>query len=142
MKLKILSFGWEAFSSETVSSVTLITAIGEITVLDDHAPLLTSIKPSTLYVVYKDSHGLEKREDFAVGSGVVEVSNSNVKIMADMLVDVDDLDLDQAQRAREEALQLMEQYKDAKDRVDMEKFIEAEDMLLKSIAQLKLWNQK
>lgn len=142
MKLKILSFGWEAFSSETVSSVTLITAIGEITVLDDHAPLLTSIKPSTLYVVYKDSHGLEKREDFAVGSGVVEVSNSSVKIMADMLVDVDDLDLDQAQRAREEALQLMEQYKDAKDRVDMEKFIEAEDMLLKSIAQLKLWNQK
>ncbi len=92
--------------------------------------------------MYKDQHGLEKREDFAVGSGVVEVSNSSVKIMADMLVDVDDLDLDQAQRAREEALQLMEQYKDAKDRVDMEKFIEAEDMLLKSIAQLKLWNQK
>ena len=41
-----------------------MTAIGEITVLDDHAPLLTSIKPSTLYVVYKDEHGLEKREDF------------------------------------------------------------------------------
>lgn len=142
MKLKILSFGGEAFSSESVSSVTLMTAIGEITLLDDHAPLLTSIKPSTLYVVYKDKHGLEKRDDFAVGSGVVEVSNSSVKIMADMLVDVDDLDLDQAQRAREEALQLMEKYKDAKDRVDMEKFIEAEDMLLKSIAQLKLGNTK
>lgn len=142
MKLKILSFGGEAFSSETVSSVTLMTAIGEITVLDDHAPLLTSIKPSTLYVVYKDQHGLEKRDDFAVGSGVVEVSNSSVKIMADMLVDVEDLDLDQAQRAREEALQLMEKYKDAKDRVDMEKFIEAEDMLLKSIAQLKLGDMK
>lgn len=142
MKLKILSFGGEAFSSESVSSVTLMTAIGEITLLDDHAPLLTSIKPSTLYVVYKDKHGLEKRDDFAVGSWVVEVSNSSVKIMADMLVDVDDLDLDQAQRAREEALQLMEKYKDAKDRVDMEKFIEAEDMLLKSIAQLKLGNTK
>lgn len=68
MKLKILSFGGEAFSSESVSSVTLMTAIGEITLLDDHAPLLTSIKPSTLYVVYKDKHGLEKRDDFAVGS--------------------------------------------------------------------------
>ena len=142
MELKILSFGGEAFSSNTVASVTLMTAIGEITLLDDHAPLLTSIKPSTLYVVYKDKHGLEKREDFAVGSGVVEVNNSSVKIMADMLVDVDDLDLDQAQRAREEALQLMEKYKDAKDRMDMEKFIEAEDMLLKSIAQLKLGNTK
>lgn len=142
MKLKILSFGGEAFSSETVSSVTLMTAIGEITVLDDHAPLLTSIKPSTLYVVYKDQHGLEKREDFAVGSGVVEVSDSSVKVMADMLVDIENLDVDQAQKAREEALALMEKYKDAKDKVDMEKFIEAEDMLLKSIAQLKLSDYK
>lgn len=142
MKLKILSFGGEAFSSETVSSVTLMTAIGEITVLDDHAPLLTSIKPSTLYVVYKDEHGLEKREDFAVGSGVVEVSDSSVKVMADMLVDIDSLDVDQAQKAREEALALMEKYRDAKDRIDMEKFVEAEDMLLKSIAQLKLGNIK
>jgi F-type H+-transporting ATPase subunit epsilon len=142
MKLKILSFGGEAFSSEIVSSVTLMTAIGEITVLDDHAPLLTSIKPSTLYVVYKDEHGLEKREDFAVGSGVVEVSDSSVKVMADMLVDIDSLDVDQAQKAREEALALMEKYRDAKDKMDMEKFIEAEDMLLKSIAQLKLTDYK
>ena len=142
MKLKILSFGGEAFSSETVVSATIMTWIGEITVLDDHAPLLTSIKPSTMYVVYKDSHGIEKRDDFAIGSGVVEVSHSSVKIMADMLVDIDDLDLDKAERAREEALALMEKYKDAKDKVDMEKFIEAEDMLLKSIAQLKLGNMK
>jgi F0F1-type ATP synthase epsilon subunit len=62
--------------------------------------------------------------------------------MADMLVDIDDLDLDKAERARQEALKLMEKYRDAKDKVDMEKFIEAEDMLLKSIAQLKLGNMK
>lgn len=142
MKLKILSFGGEAFSSETVVSATIMTWIGEITVLDEHAPLLTSIKPSTMYVVYKDSHGIDKRDDFAIGSGVVEVSHSSVKIMADMLVDIDDLDLDKAERARKEALVLMEKYKDAKDKVDMEKFIEAEDMLLKSIAQLKLGNMK
>jgi len=65
-----------------------------------------------------------------------------VKIMADMLIDIDDLDKDKAERARQEALDLMEKYRDAKDRVDMEKFIEAEDMLLKSIAQLKLYNMK
>lgn len=142
MELKILSFWGEAFSSSQVTSATLMTGVGEITILEDHAPLLTSIKPSTMYVVYKDSHGIEKRDDFAVWSGVVEVSNSNVKIMADMLVDIDDLDLDKAERARQEALKLMEKYRDAKDKVDMEKFIEAEDMLLKSIAQLKLGNMK
>jgi len=58
--------------------------------------------------------------------------------MADMLVDIDDLDISKAERAREEALKLMEKYRDSKDKMDMEKFIEAEDMLLKSIAQLKL----
>lgn len=142
MKLKILSFWGEAFSSENVVSATLMTGIGEITVLDNHAPLLTSIRPSTMFVVYKDEDGTEKREDFAIGSGVVEVSHNAMKIMADMLVDIDDLDVDKAQRAREEALALMEKYKNSKDKVDMEKFIEAEDMLLKSIAQLKLRNEK
>jgi len=142
MELKILSFGGEEFSSDSVTSATLMTGIGEITVLEDHAPLLTSIKPSTMYVVYLDKHGTEKRDDFAIWSGVVEVSNSSVKIMADMLVDIDDLDLDQAERARSEAVALMEKYKNAQDKVDMEKFIEAEDMLLKCIAQLKLGNMK
>ena len=73
---------------------------------------------------------------------MVEVSHSEVKVMSDMLIDIADLDVTNAQRAKEEALALMEKFKDAKDRVDMEKFIEAEDILLKSIAQLKLYDIK
>ena len=138
MKLKILSFSGESFSSENVKSVTLMTGIGEITILEGHTALLTSVKPSTMFVVYTDESWNEKREDFAIWSGVVEVNHSTVKIMADMLVDIEDLDVDEAERAKAKALEIMEQYKDAKDKVDMEKFIEAEDMLLKSLAQLKL----
>ncbi|MDF1682314.1 MAG: hypothetical protein P1U46_00645 [Patescibacteria group bacterium] len=58
--------------------------------------------------------------------------------MADMLIDIDDLDTTAAERAREKAVELMEKYRNSKEKIDMEKFIEAEDMLLKSIAQLKL----
>lgn len=36
----------------------------------------------------------------------------------------------------------MERYKNSSDRIDMEKFVQAEDQLLKSLAQLKLWNIK
>jgi F0F1-type ATP synthase epsilon subunit len=54
MKLKILSFGGESFSSDKVESITLMTGTGEITILPNHAPLLTSIKPSTLFVKYED----------------------------------------------------------------------------------------
>lgn len=142
MKLQILSFNGESFSSNTVISITLMTGAGEITILDNHTPLITSVKPSTMYIVAKDENGVELRDDFAVGSGVVEVMNSSVKIMSDMLVDIESIDLGKAENARKEALMLMEKYKDAKDRVDMEKFIDAEDMLLKSIAQLKLYDLK
>lgn len=142
MKLRIISFSGESFSSDTVSSVTLMTGIGEITVLENHAPLLTSIKPSTMYVVFKDAKGVEKRDDFAIGRWVVEVSGNEVKVMADMLVDIEDLDLDAAERARAQAVALMEKYRDSNDKVDMEKYIEAEDMLLRSIAQLKLGDVK
>jgi hypothetical protein len=55
-----------------------------------------------------------------------------------MLVSIDDVDLDHAEKAKKDALAMMEKYKDAKDKIDMEKFIAAEDMLLKSVAQLKL----
>jgi F0F1-type ATP synthase epsilon subunit len=61
-----------------------------------------------------------------------------MKILVDMLITVDSVDTKTAEKAKLEAEKLMEKYKNAKDRVDMEKFIEAEDMLLKNIAQLKL----
>ena len=138
MKLQILSFSWESFSSDNVISVTLMTSIWEITVLDDHSPLLTSVTPSTMYVIYIDSKWVERRNDFAIWKWVVEISNNSVKVMADMLVDTDEIDTEAAERARENATKLMEKYKDSKDKIDMEKFIEAEDMLLKSIATLKL----
>jgi len=62
--------------------------------------------------------------------------------MSDMLIDIEDINIHQAEHARTFAMELMEKYKDSKDRIDMERFIEAEDMLLKSIAQLKLYDLK
>ena len=137
MQLQILSFAGASFSSDRVKSVTLMSTSGEITILENHIPLLTNMQPSTMSITYMEGNK-EKREDFAIGSGVAEVSHNSIKIMADMLVDVNDLDVKKAQKARENAIALMEKYKNSKDKVDMEKFIEAEDMLYKSIAQLKL----
>lgn len=142
MKLKILSFSGENFKNDNVISVTVMTKSGEITILDHHSPMIASLEPCVLYIQYYDENNITQREDFAVGSGVVEVHNSSVKVMADMLIDIEEVDLDQAELAKTRALELMEKYKHSKDQVDMEKFIEAEDMLLKSIAQLKLYDLK
>ena len=91
-----------------------------------------------MFITKKDANGVVSRDDFAIGSGVVEVRNSKVKILSDMLVDMEEVDYDKAEAARKRALELMEKFKNSKDRIEMEKFIEAEDMLLKSIAQIKL----
>lgn len=142
MQLTILSFTGESFSSDRVTSVTLKSGLWEITILDNHSPLITSVKPSTMFITMKDEHGVTHRDDFAIGSWVVEIKGNKVKVLSDMLVDVQEVDYDKAEAARARALELMEKYKNSKDRVEMEKFIEAEDMLLKSIAQLKLHSIK
>ncbi len=142
MKLTILSFDWKKIEKDNVFSITLMTKAWEITVLDKHLPLITSVKPSTMYYIFKDENNMPVRDDLAIWNWVVEISNSEVKLLIDMLVDIDDLDIDHLQRARIEAEKAMEKYKNAKDKVDMEKFIEAEDNLLKSIAWLKLYDIK
>lgn len=142
MKLEILSFNGKLFKSHSVISVTAMTKTGEITVLDNHAALITSLKPAVLRVVHMDENNMRQEEDFAVWGGILEVAHSSVKILIDMLVTVHDVNLDLAEKARLSALETMERYRDSKDRVDMEKFVEAQDQLLKSIAQLKLWGLK
>ena len=142
MELKILSFEWESFLNQRVISVTMLTWVGEITVLENHEPLMTYVEPSTLYVKFLDENGIEYRDDFAVWRWVVEISGKEIKILTDMLTDIKDLDVDKVKRAKLKAKELMEKYKDSKDKIDMAKFIEAEDALLKSIAQLKLYDIK
>ena len=142
MKLTILSFDGKKIEKDNVVSITLMTKSWEITVLDKHAPLITSVKPSTMFFVFVDENNIEQRDDVAIWNWVVEISNSNVKVMLDMLVDIEDLDVSHLERAKIEAQEMMEKFKDSKDKVDMDKFIEAEDALLKSIAWLKLYDIK
>jgi len=141
MKLEILSFTWNLFKSDDVVSVTAMTQIWEVTVLEEHTPIITVLKPSTISIVHMENW-VKKETDFAIWGWVMEVSNSEVKFLIDMLVSVDEVDMDLAEKARNDALAMMEKFKDAKDKVDMEKFIQAEDMLLKSVAKLKLGRLK
>jgi len=59
-----------------------------------------------------------------------------------MLVDIEDLDVKHLERAKNDAQKKMNELKNSKDKMNMDKFIEAEDALLKSIAWLKLYDIK
>jgi len=137
MKLEILSFTWNLFESKKVISLTAMTKVWEITVLKGHTAIITSLKPSVIEVKYVENNE-EKTENFAVWWWVLEFAKNKMKILVDMLITTDSVDTEAAEKAKLEAEKLMEKYKNSKDKIDMEKFIEAEDMLLKNIAQLKL----
>ena len=142
MKLKIFSFSWGSFTSDSVVSVTFMSSVWEMTILNNHSPLLTSIVPSNISVVYLNDSKDKVEEDFAIWKWIVEVSQDCTKIMTDMLVDMEQIDVEEAEKARQRAIELMEKYKNSQEKVDMEQYIEAEDLLLRSVAQLKLHNLK
>jgi len=137
MKLEILSFEWNLFDSDSANSIYAVTKAWAITVLKDHTALLTSLSPSVIEVKYTENNE-EKTENFAVWWWVLEVSNNKVRILVDMLVTTENANFEKANNAKKEAEKLMEKYKNSKDRIDMEKFIQAEDSMLKAIAELKI----
>ncbi len=142
MKLKIFSFSWGSFTSDSVVSVTFMSSVWEMTILENHSPLLTSVVPSNISVIYLNDSKEKVEEDFAIWKWIVEVSDDWTKIMTDMLVDMEQIDVEEAEKARQRAIELMEKYKNSQEKVDMEQYIEAEDLLLRSVAQLKLHNLK
>ena len=66
MKIKVLSFSGENFANENVTSLTVMTKSGEVTILGSHAPMIASIEPCVLYIKYMDENNIEQREDFAI----------------------------------------------------------------------------
>jgi F-type H+-transporting ATPase subunit epsilon len=76
MKLQIITPDKELFSGET-NSVVVPGTDGEIGILNNHAPLLSSLKEGELKVKVNDKDKL-----FKINGGVVEVLNNNVIVLA------------------------------------------------------------
>jgi F-type H+-transporting ATPase subunit epsilon len=72
MKLSVYSLKRTLFEGAAVS-VNCPTEVGEITVLDNHRPLITILKTGTMKVV--DAEG--KEHYFPVKDGFVEVKTGN-----------------------------------------------------------------
>ena len=72
---------------------------GELGIMPQHAPLLTTLKPGVLKIVKKDGE-----EDFLyIAGGVLEVQPDMVSVLADVAERSEDLDEERAQQARDAA---------------------------------------
>ena len=78
-----------------VDSVVLPGMEGEMGVLPQHAPLVSTLKPGELKYTVGG-----KIVDLAVGEGLVEITQTHVRVLTDMAVGAEEID----EKAVEEAL--------------------------------------
>src|ERR1044072_7160821 len=84
--------------SESVDSLTVPTASGEIGIMTNHAPLISSLRAGILS--YTRGGATEK---LVISGGFVEVSADNVSIMADIAEESAEVDTEAARLEREAA---------------------------------------
>jgi len=81
MYLEIVTPDQKVFEGEVIS-VTFPGTDGSFQVLNNHAPLLSTLKKGT--IVYKDK---KNEYDVIVDGGVVEVLNNKVIVLAEAIVE-------------------------------------------------------
>ena len=93
--------------SEEVDSVTIPTGRGEIGILENHAPLISSLKPGILSY----SVGINKQE-MVIAGGFVEVSSNKVSVLADIAEDAGEIDIEAARLEREKSEKILGDWKE------------------------------
>ena len=112
---------------EEVDEITLPTVSGEISVLPNHAPLLTKISPGEM-TIRKSG----KLEHFAITGGFLDLNNNVANILADYAVHADDIEIAKAEEAKNRAEKALK---------EKDKEIESEELrteLLRTVLELKV----
>ncbi len=113
---------------ETISSLTLPTLAGELTVLAHHMPMVTALVPGVIEIEKEDG----ARDIMAVSGGFVEVMHEKTVILADTAERAVEIDEERLNRAKEEARKIMEDR-----RVDRAQFTDAAVRLKRELARTK-----
>jgi len=97
MRLDIITAEKLVYSDE-VSSVVAPGSAGQLGILPNHAPLLTSLKPGELKVLKEG-----EESNIAVSGGFLEVLQNVVTILADTAERAEDIDFERAEAALKRA---------------------------------------
>ncbi len=114
--------------NEKVDTVRVPTANGEIGILANHAPLISTLRPGVLSYSKGDSS-----DEMLVAGGFIEVSKDKVSILADIAERSSEIDVVSAKTERENATKILGVWKGSEE--DFEAELER---LEKAQARLKL----
>jgi F-type H+-transporting ATPase subunit epsilon len=105
--------------SEQVESVVIPGAEGEMTVMANHAPVMTTIKPGV--VTLKATSGQEER--YVVFGGFADILPAGCTLLAESAVSVKDIDSADIARRIQEAREDVADAKDEDTRAKAEQFL-------------------
>ena len=125
LQLEIVTPEARVFSDE-VDSVVLPGAEGELGVLPQHAPLVTTLKPGELRYTKAS-----KVQEYCTGEGLVEITGSAVRVLTDIAMDESGIDEAHVQEALARAEARMKE----KD-IGPEEVAAVQALIAKSVAQL------
>ena len=133
MKLNVVIVSAEKMLFSGEAAMVVATAqYGEVGILPGHAPMLASLKPGQVRVIFDLPHGgvAGEEEVFYVSSGTLEVQPNGVTVLADTAERAHDLDEAAAQQAVRDAEQFLAEQHDEFD------YTKARTELVHAAAQL------
>lgn len=104
MQVQLVTPERKLFSTEAVE-ITLTGALGQMTVLPGHIPVVTALEPGPL--VIKKANGTT--EVYAVGGGVAQIDRDMITVLAEVAEAAEEIDPARAEKARDQAMKLMQE---------------------------------
>ena len=114
--------------SDTVDAVTNPTESGEVGILTNHAPLISTLKPGILSYTRGGTN-----ERMVIAGGFLEVSENNVSVLADIAETADEIDVEAARGERETLEKELGAWKGSEEEFEVQK-----GLLEKAQARLQL----
>lgn len=118
---------------QEILQITVPTTSGEITVLPDHIPLVSVLKPGVIEIKRADNSS----EIISVSGGFIEVTKDKVVILADTAERAEELDEEMIKEAQQRAEKLKEEARN----VDDVQFAAVAAKLEKEMARLRAVNR-
>ncbi len=119
---------------EKVYEVLLPTVDGQIAVYANHAPLVSLAASGVISVRKKDNHPDDMMDNYAIDSGVIEISDGKVRVLVDEAEKDSEVSAKQAEEALNRAKKLRAE---ARDQVSLDK---AQSLVDRQAARLKVAN--
>jgi F-type H+-transporting ATPase subunit epsilon len=131
LKLDIFTPSKLAYSAP-VKAVTIPGTLGSFQVLHNHAPIISTFEPGAIKIIVDDNNTIY----FCTSGGTIEVLDNKIKILADSLEAVSEIDVERAKSALKRAEERL-----AKKSIEKIDVVRAESSLARAYNRIKIYDK-